>query len=291
MHLWRWRLIRAIVVLALAGVGFALFVPQTKVDRKLLSGLVVSRTALPGLEGRHGISQSVSPSRSSFAATRNAAKKHGDSTGIYTREWYITTSAPPEAGLVAQLVPTAATARTVVGDVDKQLSALPTLPGLTASGPKPFEVPGVAGAHGVSFALADSTGSSHATVGYAYKTAYRVGRVVITELAVSDRPTLDTGPVATDMRNGAALLARVEPGFTMLRTTVPVVAAAVYAAVAVVVAGVSLYAPEVAAGMLERRRERRHERDQRRAREQYLARGRRTVRRQRAPAWTQPKRR
>lgn len=291
MHLWRWRIIRGTVVLALAGVGFTFLIPQTKVDRTLLSRLVISHTALPGLAGRHAISRSVSASQSSFAATRNAAKKDPDSTGIYTREWYVTTSAPPEAGLVAQVLPTAATARTVVADVDRQLSALPTLPGETASDPRPFAVPGVAGARGVSFALADSTGTSHARVGYAYKGAYRTGRVVITELAVSDRPTLDTGPVEADMRAGAALLARVEPGFTMTRTTVPVTSAAVYAAVAVVVAAGSLYAPEVAAGLLERRRERREERELRRAREQYLARGRRTVRRQRAPAWTQPKRR
>lgn len=291
MYLWRWRLIRAIVVLALAGVGFALLVPQTKADRSLLSRLVITQTALPGVGGHQAHSQSVPPSQSAFAATRTAAKKHPDATGIYTREWYVRQSVPPEAGLVAQVVPDAATARTVLHDVVAQLAALPTLPGETASDPRPFSVPGVPGGRGVSFALADSTGTSHPRVGYAYKAAYRVGRVVITELAVSDRPTLDTGPVETDMRTGAALLARVEPAFSFLRTTIPVVAAAVWWAVAVVVAAGMLFAPEVAAGMLERRRERRRERDLRRAREQYLARGRRTVKRQRAPSWTQPKRR
>ncbi|HLX89715.1 MAG TPA: hypothetical protein VKR22_14815, partial [Acidimicrobiales bacterium] len=291
MHLWRWRIIRGVVVLALAGAGFAVLVPQTKVDRALLSKLVISHTALPGLQGRRSVSRSVPSSESSFAATRSAAKKHPDETGIFASEWYITTSAPPEAGIVAQVLPTAATARTVAQDVDKQLSSLPTLSGETASDPKPFSVPGVAGATGYSFALADSTGSTHTAVGYAFKSAYRVGRVVITELAVSSRAALDTGPIDADIRDGAALLARVEPGFTMLRTTVPVLASAVYAAVAVVVAGASLYVPEIAAGMLERRRERHEARELRRAREQYLSRGRRTVKRQRAPAWTQSKRR
>ena len=291
MHLWRWRLIRAIVVLALAGVGFAFLIPQTKADRALLSRLVIVHTALPGLQGHRGHSQSVPPSQSAFAATRNAAKKHPDATGIYTREWYVTQSAPPEAGLVAQVVPDDATARTVLHDVEAQLSSLPTLPGVKASSPQTFSVPGVPGARGVSFVLADSTGASHATVGYAYKCAFRVGRIVITELAVSDRPTLDLGPVRSDMHAGATLLGRVEPGFTLLRTTIPLVATVVWWVLSVVVAAGMLFAPEAAAGMLERRRERRQEREHRRAREQYLARGRRTVKRQRAPSWSQPKRR
>jgi hypothetical protein len=291
MHQWRWRLIRGIVVLAAAGAGYVFLIPQTSADRALLSRLVIAHTALPGLHGRHGVSQAVSPSRSSFAATRGAAKKDPNETGIYTREWYVTSSAPPEAGLVAQVLPAVATARTVARDVDGQLHTLPTLPGETASSPKSVTIPGVVGASAYSFALADSTGSTHATVGYAYKSAYRVGRVVITELAVSDRPVLDPGPVRADAVAGAALLGRVEPGFTMLRTTYPVLATAVFAAGAVVVAAGSLFAPELAAGVVEQRRERRRERDLRKAREQYLARGRRTVKRQRAPAWSQPKRR
>ena len=291
MHLWRWRIIRAVVLLALAGVVYSVWIPQTRADRTLLSRLVILHTALPGLQTRHEVSQSVPSSQSAFAATRKAAKSQPDATGIYTREWYVGANAPPEAGLVAQLLPTAATAQTVLQDVLTQLSALPTLSGETASAPKAFSAPGVVGGRGVSFALADSTTTSKATIGYAYKSAYRVGRVVITELAVSDKAVLDPGPIRDDMRVGADLLARVEPGFTMVRTTVPVLATALYAGIALLLAAASLFAPEVAAGMLERRRERHRERELRRSREQYLARGRRTVKRQRAPAWSQPKRR
>jgi hypothetical protein len=132
---------------------------------------------------------------------------------------------------------------------------------------------------------------SKGTVGTAYKIAYQVDRAVVTELMVSTSPTTDLGPIRTDARNGAALLQRARPGFSFVRTTVPLVATLVYAVVAVAVAGAAVAAPELYVAWRRRRRQHRLEREQRRDREQYLARGRRTVKRQRAPAWSQPRRR
>jgi len=120
---------------------------------------------------------------------------------------------------------------------------------------------------------------------------YQLGRVGVSELMVTTRTTRDTGPIVADGRSGYRLLSNEEPGFSIAVTRVPLEASLVYAGVALVLAALALLAPEWVRQWGGRRRQLRHEREVRRAREQYLARGRRTVRRQKAPAWSQPRKR
>jgi hypothetical protein len=264
---------------------------MSRADRHLLGRLVITRSATPGVPAKSALAQSVPPSESTFATTRKAAKADPDATGLYAREWYVAANAPPEVGVIVQLLPDPEQARTVLADVRRQLSTAPTLQGETPSGATSFSVPGVVGATGYSFALSDSVAPSKGTIGTAYKVAFRVDRSVVTELVISTSPARDLAPVRTDVRNGAALLRHAGPGFSFVRTSVPVLATIVYAVVAVVVALLAVVAPDFLVTWRGRRRERRLEREQRRAREQYLARGRRTVKRQRAPAWSQSRRR
>jgi hypothetical protein len=77
----------------------------------------------------------------------------------------------------------------------------------------------------------------------------------------------------------------------MLRTTTPVVASVVFGVIAVLIAAGAFFVPEWAPHALRRRRARHEAKKLENARSQYRARGRRAVRRHRAPAWRQPGRR
>lgn len=290
-HGGRGRVLRAAVVVVLAAVGSFLYIRQTRVDTKLLDRLVITGTALREVPAKAVLSQPIAASQSTFAATRKAARRDPDATGMYAREWYVSSSGPPEVGVVLQLLPDDATARTVYSAVVKELKTAPTLTGETATAAETFSVPGVAVSRGVSYVLDDSTTSAHAPVGTSYTVAYRVGRTVVSELMVTTSTVRDNAAVDTDTRAGARILALREPGFSMVRSHWPWEATLIYAGGAVVVAAALVFAPEFLVGRSRRRRQRHQERELRRAREQYLVRGRRTVRRQRAPAWSQSRRR
>ncbi|HAM01675.1 MAG TPA: hypothetical protein DCQ30_05535 [Acidimicrobiaceae bacterium] len=283
------RGLRAVVVLALGGVGYALFIPQGHADRKLLGNLVIRHTALKSVPAEAKLKQAIPGSDSTFSVTKRAARQHPDETGLYAREWYVAPGAPPEVGAVLQKLPTADEARRVLSAVRAQLRTAPTLSTEKASSPQSFSVPGVPSAAGVSFLLFDA--NTHAQVGTAYTAAYQVDDAVMSELIVSTSSTRDTAAAVADVQAGAALLRQKAPSFSMVVTTYPSTATLVYAVVTVVVATASLFLPEFMAERLRRRRQRHHEREQRKAREQYLARGRRTVRRGRAPAWSQSRKR
>jgi len=287
----RGRVLRVVVVLLLAAAGYFVFVRQSTVDRHLLARLVLTRTALSGVPAKAGLSESVLPSQSTFAVTRRAAKRHPSSTAMYAREWYVSSSGPPEAGIVLQLLPDDATASRLVAEEIAQLKRAPSFTEETPTQPETFSVAGVAGARGVSYTLDDATTSAHAPVGTSYTVDYRVGRVAVSELMVSTSTTRDDAAIDKDARAGARLLAANEPGFSLMRTSWPLLASLIYAGATVVVGAGAFFGPELLAERSRRRRQHRHERELRRAREQYLARGRRTVRRQRAPAWSQPRRR
>lgn len=282
---------RAGVVVVLAGIGYSLFIPQTRPDDKQMAQLVISHSALSSVPRKAALSQSIPASSSTFAVTRKVARQHPDETGLYGREWYVTSAAPPEVGVVLQLLPTPALASSVFSNVKTQLSKAPTLQGATVTSSVSFTVPSVPDAIGESYLLLDSTAPSPTPVGTAYSAAYRVGRVVVSELIDSTSTTRSTTAMVSDVEAGATLLARTEPGFSLDRTTYPMTASLVYGAAAVVLAAGVVVLPELFVSLHRRRRQRHHDRERRRAREQYAVRGRRTVRRQRAPAWSQQRRR
>lgn len=286
---WRVRWPRIVVVVILAGVGYALFMPQTHIQRKLLGNLVISHTAVSSLPGKAKLQQAIAGSQSTFTVTKKAARAHPEVTGLYAREWYVVSGAPPEVGVVLQKLPTTAQARSVLRAVQAQLGTAPSLSTATASSPQPFSVPGVANAKGVSYLLSDP--NTHAEIGTAYTDAFQQGTGVVSELIVETSSTRDPSAAIADVRAGSALLARLGPGFSMVVTTYAFVATIVYALVTVAAAVGAVFLPEFMAGRLRRRRARHQERELRKAREQYLARGRRTVRRGRAPAWSQTRRR
>jgi len=235
------------------------------------------------------VHQSPDASTSQFAATRQAGKRAPDQTGLYAREWYVNASSPPEAGVVLQVLPDAATAR----EADKQsrvrLPVKPVLTGFTSGPAQPFTVPGGSGATGAAFALSP-TGSSQA-VSYAYKTEFQLGRAVVSELVVAIDKTLTLGLIRSDVRASVHLLERSTIPSSFARHEHPTTASIVYIVVALVVIAAAVVLPEWTVGFLGRRREHRRLKAEAQARSQYLARGRRAVRGRGAPPWSQPRKR
>lgn len=291
MRRWLLRVARGLVVLAAAGIVFQFWIPQSKFDRHRLAGLVITHTALHGVPPTARIAESVPPAQSTFAATRHAGKAHPDATGIYAREWYLAANSPPETGVVIQVLPDSATAAKVLAGVRTQLTVRPSLQGEASGPPQRFVIPKVPEAQGASFSLTDASTPSKTLIGYAYKASFQVDRGVVSELIVSDSPSFDLGPIRRDVAAGAGLLHRAGSGLSLSRTDLPTMATTVFVVVSALLAVGVVLLPEPLVAWWRRRRQRKAEREDRRAKEQYLARGRRNVRRQRAPAWTQPRRR
>ncbi len=265
-----------------------MIVPVTRAERTRLSGLIVKHTTVQGLRGRKAkISVSVPASSSTFAVVKHAAKTDPDHTALYETEWYITSSAPPEAGVLVDFLPDAATAHAVLADAVKLLDKPPALQGETGSTPVGFDVPSVPGVRAV---YSELTAGGQAT-GYTYTVDFAYGRAVVSELIVSALKTASTTAAVADTRAEYALLQKREPGFSLVTTHLPVVATIVYVIVALVLAAAAYLLPEWLVAERARRRQRRQVRELERSRSQYKARGRRAVRRHRVPAWRQPTRR
>lgn len=286
----QWRALRGGLAIALAVGGFFLFITQTTFDRSPLSRVVISRTAIPGLHGVAKLAQVVDPSKSTFGPTKQAARRDPGRTGLYAREWYVSTSGPPEAGIVLQVLPDLSTARAVGGAVRDQLSTKPVLNGYDVTSVETFSVRGVPGASGTAFAVAP-TGSSGSATGYAFKAEFTLGRSVFSELAVTAEPSPSLAPITADVQASARLLEHVALPSSFAHGRVPTTASIVYGVVALVVVIAAALAPEWVVRRLARRREHRRQRAEAQARSQYLARGRRTVRGRGAPPWAQPRKR
>jgi lysylphosphatidylglycerol synthetase-like protein (DUF2156 family) len=286
-----WRVARAVVVAAVAAAVYLVLIPQTQVKHNELGRLVVTHTSVAGVPAKAKLAEWVDPSKSTFSVTRQAARRDPNHTGLYAREWYITPEAPPEVGIVLQLLPDAVSARAAQEKVAGDLLTAPQLSNLKAGAGQRFPIPGVPGGRGSAFPLTDTAGATKGIVAYAYKTVYRVDDAVLTELITSSGTTSDTRAAVADAQAEYRLLSARAAGFSFAHTHLPTVATIVYSIVTAVAMAGAVVLPEWAVVLVHRRRERRLARAHARERQQYLARGRRTVRRHGAPPWAKSKRR
>jgi hypothetical protein len=279
-----------VVVLALALAGFLLVIRSTHADHGLLGNLVIRRISISVLPSRPAYASSIPASDSPFKIIKDAAKKDPNRTGLYEKEWVTPSDKTGnlEAGVLVQLLPDSKTAGEVFTKSKKQFVTSPSLTGQTVSVGIPFSIPSVPGAFAEWHAMTSS--STNKSDGYAYTAVFQMNRVVVGEVLAFPtlRPLSDTTKIA---EAEYALLVRGEPGFSMLRTTFPVLASVIWWVVAALVAAATFFVPEWAPGMLQRRHASHVAKELDRARSQYRARGRRAVRRHRAPAWRQPGRR
>jgi hypothetical protein len=288
VHTRELRLARVVVVVVLAVAGYLLFIRTPHVEHQLLRNLMVHRLSVHGLPAAPSIARSASPSTISVPVLRQAAKTDPDHTGVYELAWGLAKKPNAGLGMVLELLPDARDARTAFGTNVKVYVTNLQVSGSTLSERETFSIPSLPQARAESYAVASS--ATKAAAGYVYAVVFRMDRAVVVELmrSLGTRSTSDAISVTTAEH---AVLQRAEPGFSMVRTPTPVVASVVFWVVAILVAAAAFFVPEWAPDALSQRRARHKAKELENARSQYRARGRRAVRRHRAPAWRQPRRR
>ena len=242
---------RAVVVLAVAAVGYQAVIPVTHVVRTRLAGLVVSEPGVAGYNVKPSGAAEQSDSQTQLAAVTAAAKRSPNDTGVYSIEWM--QSASDVAGLVVLLLPTDAQATETLSQVRTQQMAATSdsANGLTRR--STFAVDGVPGSAGALFAPSAPSKSPGPSL---VVTAFRSGRVVALSEVLS---TAHTQSGATTLAvNEYSHLRRVVPGFSLKVVKRPMAATALWAAAAVALALLVALGP-IGRRRLARRRQQRLE--------------------------------
>jgi hypothetical protein len=239
--------LRAVVVLAAAVVGYQAVIPSTHVIRSRLARLAVSEPGVAGFNVKPTQAGEQAAAQTQLATVVAAAKKAPSATGVYSIEWAPSTS--EGAGLVVFLLPTTSEATSTFSEVRTQqlAAASESANGLTRR--STFAVSSVPGSAGAVFT--SSAGGSAATELAA--TALRYGRVVaVTEALSSTRSQADASVLTAAEYSR---LRKVASGFSLKVVDRPVVATVVWAAGAVALALVVALGP-VARRRSARRRQR-----------------------------------
>lgn len=277
------RVVVAVVVLALAALGYDLFVKQSHYDTNTLAELVIPHPGVAGLKPVAMQAQVVPTASSTYPTVKKLGLYDANHTGSYGATWQGTKTAHNGLTLLADLLPTHADARKVRAEAAKLDLAPDAFSSNHFTFLSHFSVPGVPGAVGSAYSV---PASSTSTGGSASTVVFRFNRVVVSELVETGTKSLTKPDVVSVARSEYSLLQQVEPGFSMQVTTRPTGSSIVYGIVSLVLVALVLVVPSI----VRRRRAVRHHRRADRARYQYRARGRRVVRRQRTPEWSRPRR-
>jgi len=160
-----------------------------------------------------------------------AGKRSPSATGSYTAEWVSPASANDIDQLLASLLPSEADANSVQTEANSMYLTSKSVPEQGYIFKGPFAVTGVPGAHSAEFT---STTSGQFPLG---AVVFRVHKVVVVAFA---QQTTAPAAIAAAVALSAAEyqhLVKVGPGFSLVRTTRPLVASIVYALGAVLAAG------------------------------------------------------
>ncbi len=259
----------ALVALAAGAVaGYLLLIPVTKVDDALLARLVVSSPGA-GLGARPSTRGPLAQGQIPFPVARQAARRQPERAGAYSAEWTGKGPAVTGAGVFLALLPTAAQAGEVRAQAASQYLDAATLGRQGYKVRQRFTVPGVPGATGDTFSSATGAKTTTAAVVVPYQRA-------LTVIFAEGQPATARARAVTLGRREAALLRRQLPGFSLVATSVPVLASVVYWVVAAVV----IVAVAAGPGGVERRRRRREAARLEAMRRERLVRGKKVARRQ-----------
>lgn len=211
-----------VVVLALAGLGYANFIPVHSVATGRLAALLPSKSP-PGFSKKPASSSPLSAKSSPFPEVKTAAKKSPKSTGSYSVQWTKPAPSTDTATILVTLLPNA-------GDAAKTNSEATTL----YLNPKSLQTDGYAYVGSLKTGLPGSDGSVFKS------TAAGGGPPLAVVVFAKDRAqvtlfsALAAGQSQTESsanslaHNEYSLLQRKLPGFTLVRTTLPVTATAVF---------------------------------------------------------------
>jgi hypothetical protein len=271
--------LRAVVVLAIAAVGYVEIIPinhpavhhpeVTKAVRTRLAELAPKESGIAGFKTKATSAGEVPAANAQVTVYEALAKKYPDQTGIYSIYWQGTAKgSSDQVGVVAFLLPTDADASTVLGALNKLELGAKSQSASSLKRAKAFTMPGLAGSQGSIFAPAKATKTPADLV----LASYRQGNVVVFVNTVRGGEDSAVGALAQAQatalsQSESKLLAKVEPGFTLVDVTAkayttpsfthyPQVASIVWVAGGVVVALLAGVGPWWVARARRRRQER-----------------------------------
>lgn len=260
---------RAIVVLAVAGAGYALVIPthherQTRVVDSRLGELTIPETGVAGFKANPTNAGVQPAANAGLTVMTTAAKQDPGHTGLYTKDWAASAKGSTDAiGLVVFLLPTPAQAQSVANQVTKMELSASAQSANSLERSASFTVPGVPGSAGSVFVPKKPTKTSQDLA----VSLFREGRVVS---FVQAAKTTTTAAGANEARANvisvskaqAEHVSKVEPGFTMVElvhpagTSYPTTASIVWIAGSVVVAVLAALGPIFYSRARRRRQER-----------------------------------
>ena len=227
---------RAVVVLAIAAVGYQAVIPSVHVIRTRLARLVVSKPGVAAYNAAKPQSGAQDDTQTGLAAVTAAAKRSPNQTGVYTTGWSASQSSGVAIG--AFLLPNDAAAVAALPQLRTQQLAATSYSSASLTRRSTYtlaDVPGLSGS-----VYTPSSKSAAAMPGLVVA-AFRYGRVVVEVEAVTSTNTqADANMVA---RVEYASLRRVEPGFSLTEVYRPPEATALWAAGAVSLAAVMALGP------------------------------------------------
>jgi hypothetical protein len=245
----------AVIVLVAAAVGYQKVIPITHVDRTRLARLVITRPGVKEFNTKPAQAAELPVAKTGLSVLEAAAKKAPDTSGSYLVAW---AGAGPNNAMesVVFLAPTAAVAKKLEAQVLTMNLSPQALSSSSLSRVSTFSVPGVPGSNGSLYAsTAKTPGASQLAV-----TTFQDGRVVTVTEALhptSAQPDSETA-TTTEYRH----LQAVTPGFTLKVVHRPLTATILWAAGAVVIAGLVALSPAIVGRTRRRRRDRREAEEQ-----------------------------
>jgi hypothetical protein len=288
----RWRITAiagsAVLVAALAALGYVLFVKVTHplpsaTRTKRLSQLVIVNPGVSGVDAKPKQAAVIPSSSSNYALVKQLGSSDPDDTATYGRNWQSASDAANEATIFVDILPTTADAASVRNEAVQVNTKAKSFTSENFTLDSHFAVPGVPGSVGAAYTIA---ASSTSPAGKAYTAVYQFDRAVVSLQVQTDSTGLTEQDASTIASAEYRLLERVEPGFALAQTSRPATASIVYGVVALLLVMLVIVVP----GIVRRSRRAHHINLERRARYQYTARGRKTVRRQRSPDWARSRR-
>jgi len=270
------RILAVVVVFAAATVIYQQAIPVNRTVRARLSQLVVTQPGVPGYKEPATTANEIPSSSNPFAAVAAAAKTTPSRTGAYAREWTSTTSTSGFTEILANWLPTTASARTTMSQAVTAYAGKSSYAADNFQYHAALTTKGIPGSQGASYQEKATKTSPALTLAV---TVFRQGLVVVVVNTVGTNLTQTQDGTIRLAQVEAAHLTTTEPGFTLTRTTRPPLATAIFAAATAATAAAAVFCLE----MVRRARRRRQLRRAAQARRHIGVRGQRIVKSQRTP--------
>ena len=240
-------LVAGALYVAVATIVFFLVIPVHRVQRARLSSLVPDQ-APAGFNKKPASATQVASSDNPFPEVKLAAKGSANSTGSYSIEWTKSSPSNDAVSLIVSVLPSSKDASRVQSQAKGTYLGKQSLKSASYDYVGPVAVPRVAGA---SAALFSTTGANPPLV----VVAFQKGRAQATAFVGVAGPVTSAESTARSVAlSEYNHLGKVLPGFTLTKTTWPVVASIVYWLVAAAVAAVVVLLPRTRRRVIERRR-------------------------------------